>query len=395
MDVFIHIPKTAGSSIRRLLSRQYSVSHIMPIDEESGEWQKFLDNPTLLKLYLDEHDISLLSGHMSFGVHSVIRQPCRYFSLLRDPINRAVSDFFYAYSYPHHRYRNEILSGNIGVFDFISDPEIIRGDGQAAMLAGHVSHENQVVPTAIENIKTCIAAVGTTERFDESVLLIAKTLGWKPPFLFRTNVTRLDADLQLYRQRLLCDANRRFSEYYAPDYEVYNAVDQLLTDRITAEGPAFQRALAAIREIKDSIAQSAGDIIFERYELGEESKLPPGAARYFDSTLYHEIENYLCAESKVTAPRANFDGWIDAMGGRTIIGWATDLWKDTSIDVAVWRGAELIARAAADGLRPDVASVGYPSKKVGFRISLDSTITNVNEYRVCFGDTKIAIPHDP
>jgi len=94
----------------------------------------------------------------------------------------------------------------------------------------------EMLETAKRNIAAHFAWVGVTERFDESVVLLERTFGWRDVRYVSANVHRgaappTDAELELVR-----NANPL-------DLDLYAHACRLLGDRIAAE-PGFADALA-------------------------------------------------------------------------------------------------------------------------------------------------------
>lgn len=88
LDIFLHIPKTAGSSLRKTFQSIYQKERILT-----------LDSPTLDKFKnhnYDEKNIDLLMGHMPFGIHNYFSSNVdfRYFTIIRNPLSRAISHYF-------------------------------------------------------------------------------------------------------------------------------------------------------------------------------------------------------------------------------------------------------------------------------------------------------------
>ena len=391
MDVFIHIPKSSGSTIRRILSREYGNRHILYFEPGSRTWEAHHSGEEPLQVQIAARGIRLITGHLPFGVHETIKEACRYFSMVRDPVARAVSEYYYAYSYPHHRLRHPIRSGRLSLDDFMAGPEYVAGGGQCAMLAGGFRSRDGITGAAIENVRHGLAVVGTTERFEESILLIARTCGWQPPLFVRTNVTKLDADIEARREQSTAIASGRYREYFRSDYAVYRAVETLLTERIAAEGVAFQHALEALREIQQGLATHAGDAIYDRYEFEDEGVLSVGAQRFIGSQPYRRILDYLGQPAAAGHSFHNFSGHVDVLSGRTVSGWALDVASGEPIEVTVRHGDHAIVHVRADRPRPDLLAAGFRSQRAGFRTTLDQDIRDPNDVDVCFGDTSLSL----
>ena len=84
LTIFTHIPKTSGSSFsRRLIHANVDESRI-------------LENASLRSLrgsLTDQH--LFVTGHAAYGLHWLTARPCQYITFLRDPIERAVSNYYF------------------------------------------------------------------------------------------------------------------------------------------------------------------------------------------------------------------------------------------------------------------------------------------------------------
>jgi hypothetical protein len=391
MDVFVHIPKSSGSTIRSVMSREYGVASILYFEPGSGALKKSASEEDYLRRQLSRRPIRLITGHHRFGIHSMIRMPCRYFAVVRDPIDRALSDYYYAFSYDHHRFRDEIVSGKLDVREFLTSGRYAHGNEQTAMLAGTLINLNGIAEAAIDNVRNSFMVVGTAERFEESILLIAKALGWKPPLFVNKNVTRLPPEAKAARARVSNEAHQECARYFRVDYQVYHATDEYLSEVMADEGAPFGRALEAFREIQADIARRAGDRVFELYEFQKDDQLPDFAARVVGSEPYRLIEEYINNSKPMSRPAKNYDGQVDAAKGQTILGWATDLSDAEPIDITVWRSGQKVDSARCDLFREDLIKAGFPKRGMGFRVDLGAPIGDVKEYDVCFDQTRLRL----
>jgi len=371
--------------MRAILSRQYGVDRILYYEPGSPFPQALgVDN-------IGEQHIRLITGHHPFGIHQLIRMPCRSFTIIRDPIKRLLSDYYYAYSYSDHRYRADIVGGALTAEKFITNPRYGGRNAESEMLAGDSISIRGPARAALDTAEHCFVAVGVTERFDESVLLIAKTLGWHPPIFVKKNVTRLDDKLDAERRRVETAARDKYGHLFATEYEVYEGVDALLSRRIAAEGEAFARALALFRGMQADIAVESAQEIYEPYEFAKVDRLPPFAARFIGSQPYRELDAYLQSDSLVVPQIRNYVGAVDSMEGDTIDGWASDLWRDEPVTVTVYRRGEPLGSVRCGNPRDDVLHAGYGRSDVGFRVQLREPITDPREYAVCFDDTSLLL----
>src|SRR3989304_7440515 len=85
--IFLHIPKTAGSSLRKVVERFYSPEKIYLIYERNHN--NMHDRNAFKALSdSDKLKIKIFMGHVSFGLHDFIPQACSYVTMLRDPIEK-------------------------------------------------------------------------------------------------------------------------------------------------------------------------------------------------------------------------------------------------------------------------------------------------------------------
>lgn len=391
MDDFVHIPKTSGSSLRTILARQYGVNHISYYEPGNPQLQG-RDAISALKEDLSSREINLITGHHAFGVHAAIHKPLRYFSMLRDPISRASSDYFFAYSYKHHRLRDEILSGSLTPEAFLIDGrQASPFDMQCRIAAGRDVAAPDIAARAFETIKHCFVVMGVAELFTESILYLAKRLGWKPPLYVTRNITRLDPEIERVRGRIEEKVRAGFADRYAADFRLHALAKAKLRQDIQAEGAAFARALEAFREMQAAIEKSNAANKYDQYEFVAADRLPEFAKEITGSEPYRVVQDYLRAgDVSGPAPR-NYVGHVDLVADRTVSGWAADLFRDEPIEVRVYQSGNQIGTAVAGNERPDVKSACGIRSNVGFTVHVETEIAEKTEASIYFEDTSLAI----
>jgi len=113
MLIFLHIPKTGGTSITNLLQPVLSPS----INVEG---------PESLRKFLDLSDAELRAmrfayGHMPYGLHELTRADCKYFVFLREPVDRVLSNYYYIKRARAHPMFPKLRDG-MTILDFMRDP---------------------------------------------------------------------------------------------------------------------------------------------------------------------------------------------------------------------------------------------------------------------------------
>jgi hypothetical protein len=198
----------------------------------------------------DRHRIALLMGHMSFGLHEYLAPAARYVTILRDPVARVLSEYRFLKTNTRHPFHARVSS--MSVIDYLESGFTGQSsNGQTRLLSG--SHEPgrpgiagreeldmSNVARALDNIDRHFVLAGTQERFEETLLLIAKRLRWRtwPCFIARNVTFEGAADFQF-------DGSVReaVEAYNALDIALYRAVSERLEARISEAGATFPVAL--------------------------------------------------------------------------------------------------------------------------------------------------------
>lgn len=194
--LFLHIPKTAGTTLKGIITRQYPGERLYVIGQDViGSIARFRT-----RAVSDYARTNIIQGHMSFGLHRFMHPPFSYITILRDPIGRSISDYAFVTSTPQHPLYNSVHEMSFGEY-MTSGATGQLSNGQTRLLCGDCEGENYGVPTkrhlenrdletAQQNLKDHFMVVGLQEQFDETLILMRRTLGWSYPYYFRENVTR-------------------------------------------------------------------------------------------------------------------------------------------------------------------------------------------------------------
>ena len=236
--VFMHIPKTGGTTLNAILDRQYSPRRILTISDPSETIAQLTERTS-------GEEFLLVRGHVPFGVHRELGIQPHYITMLRQPVERVISIYRYIRRDTSHPLHATVCDG-MTLSDFMDSDVAEREavNGQTKQLAGREQEhgDESILKLAKRNLET-FAAVGLTERFDESLILFRRRLRWKPPFYRSKNV----APEATRVARPVNEIQASVEERNRLDIELYNFARDLFDRRIEAEGPSFRTELAAFR----------------------------------------------------------------------------------------------------------------------------------------------------
>ncbi len=251
--VFAHIPKTAGSTFKRLLDRQFPSSKMQRV---GPDYQGSIDHIKSLSTR-DRARIQCLSGHLPYGIHQFFQQQnLHYVSFVRDPIDRALSEYFFFRKQPQ-------LLPLIGLdVDTTLSPQALwehqssmgMMDFQTRVLSGYDNMVESVLPPypkmSVENADSLIkgivesfSLIGTVERFDESLLLMKQKFGWRNICYIRRNVAPKSKE-KLELKQAVGEEIRKLNPM---DCKLYAHVREMIDAKIAEQGESFAQELRRYR----------------------------------------------------------------------------------------------------------------------------------------------------
>jgi hypothetical protein len=244
--IFLHIPKTGGVTLRSALRVRHpsELLNISTLDSPP--------RPTPLEA-LEEVPLSarrearVIVGHLAYGAHEYIPRPCEYVTLLRDPVARVISYYYYVLDHPKHWFHDELVRSNMTLEEFIRssrDPGV--DNDQTRRISGRGTHElmtrgqgREALDEAKRNLER-FSLVGLTERFDESFILLRRRLGWKLPLYVTANVSRRPKPASEGAVSLIRERNEL-------DLELYAFAHKLFSEAVKQGGQSFRREVAAFK----------------------------------------------------------------------------------------------------------------------------------------------------
>ncbi|WP_047258479.1 sulfotransferase family 2 domain-containing protein [Chromobacterium subtsugae] len=220
---FVHIPRTAGTAFGHALDQLYQGRRTAKFyaDEEvkvaNGKIEAFCRLNGA-----DKQGFDLLRGHFVHGFDPALRG-FDYVALLREPVRRLISYYFYALKDKRNYLHSYLLKRRLGLEPFLlSDASIDLDNYQVRAISGaqFASVREPVSQRHCDEAKRKLAeefaAFGLTERFDESMARFARKFGWNLPAPGKMNAGSYGPELELSaacRERVL-EKNRFDVELY-------------------------------------------------------------------------------------------------------------------------------------------------------------------------------------
>jgi hypothetical protein len=243
--VFIHIPKTGGTTLDSLLHHHYSDSFAeIRTSDTLDDAEVFRER---VMVTLGDRRLRAVKGHVTVGVSDLLPADARYVTLLRDPVDRTLSHFGHVTR--GGRWRPRWLPPpppGLTLAECV-EGRYVPDNLQTRMLCGLVSPWDELPPAALEQAKRNLAGfayVGTTERFEEFISLLNVELGW-PTVAYkfaRVGSRRVRAeDLSAGDLRVVEKANLL-------DRQLHAYAGELLAKALERAGPEVGRELDVLEQ---------------------------------------------------------------------------------------------------------------------------------------------------
>jgi len=166
---FVHIFKTAGTTLTAILRRNFGVRHF---DDRILGQDRLLTAADMRRLLRVSPFLASIAGHQTrpfSDLHEAVPD-IHYYTFLRDPFQRTLSGFQFVMFTEGKRGRHLTTTGQIRA-TFVAHVRHF-SNWQTRHLADVADAE-----AAIKMIQTRIPFVGLVERFDESLVMLRKWMG--------------------------------------------------------------------------------------------------------------------------------------------------------------------------------------------------------------------------
>jgi hypothetical protein len=247
MLVLLHIPKTAGTTLHKILAHQFRRSRTVIRHDAQGPLE-----PGLAARLRGERGapVDLLMGHLGAWLHHEV-PGVEYVVCLREPLARLRSHYHFARAHADHYLHAEIAERRLSFAGYAASG--LSGelrDGMVRCLAGVRDFDRgemgaAQLDAAKELIETRCRGCVVTERFDESVVLLAGDLKLRPPYYLRRKVGRYHDGAAGDE----ADGRAAVALHNRMDMELIRFANDWLDRKVAGAGPDFPRRVERFRRL--------------------------------------------------------------------------------------------------------------------------------------------------
>ncbi|MEM8829545.1 MAG: sulfotransferase family 2 domain-containing protein [Cyanobacteria bacterium P01_G01_bin.19] len=248
--IFTHIPKTAGTSLRHIVQSQFQPSNVF-------EFYNLKVLPPKVRKGIEKYNnlseakkksIKFISGHVGFGLHEFLSRPCTYITVLRDPVKRVISYYYFLLRNQHPIVEDKTLSEFVETFGGVQNSMTCYLSGltlQAQLQDPSIDLKSQqfapeTLAKAKVHLKDRFEIVGFVDRFDETCILLERTLGWNiPSYYVKKNVAKQPNPIQDISPETI-SLIQKFNEL---DIELYSYAREVFESKIRQQDDTFQEDL--------------------------------------------------------------------------------------------------------------------------------------------------------
>lgn len=289
--IFFRMPKTGGNTMDGVLEHcfpnEYFHGHVGPADSALlvRPTARIADKFNQLPLEQQERVRCFIGIHVSLDVDRIFQKPSKFFTIVRQPVDRVISNFYHNRTEPHlpsypfikDMSLEDYLDSRIGLDSDNHQVRLLSGcpeldapwnpDG-SPIDAPPV--ERKHLELAMRNIEERFVAAATLEQFTSLVWFLRRLYGWP---LHKVLFTRRNENAgrklpgdegRPALERVSIQTRRRLAEMNTFDQELYDWVSQRFRGQLAPMEPTFSRELelfASLNRIAQKLHRMAPDSV--------------------------------------------------------------------------------------------------------------------------------------
>jgi len=179
--LFMHIPKTAGTTLRATMIKNYKRSEIAYIypDPPGFPVRNLRDLPLSQRA-----QFRLVVGHFQYGMHNEVTNDYWYFTIVRNPVARVWSQYQFLVEFKdplivrngNVKSLQEVLEGRVTANVDNLMVRCFAGVNETKFPPGSI--DGEVYELAKHNLENAFVYVGQQERLGEAYAFLQEKLGW-------------------------------------------------------------------------------------------------------------------------------------------------------------------------------------------------------------------------
>jgi hypothetical protein len=220
--LFNHIPKVGGNSI------YYLFLEILGEDKcfrhRVRKTKKHQTLRSITSLSADERKgLTFAMGHFEYGHHVLFEQPVYYIGVVRDPVERMISAYYFNKTHGRKKLRehiNNITLEEYALEKYLNPNSRLTDNLQTEWLSGQTNFEAAKAIFENEYLLLC-----TTHQLDDFQIILQRLLGFKNDIIMQRNVTKdKQTKLSDYTANLFREANSLDMAIYQYIEERFNTI---------------------------------------------------------------------------------------------------------------------------------------------------------------------------
>jgi hypothetical protein len=195
--IHLHIAKTGGTTLSSMVKHAFRGDEVFETISQDGQIYGGLDlltydNCQHLLRDCDLGRLRYLTGHLPMGVHRMFAQQAKYIAILRHPVERLLSYFYYRIQGGDPYLKDgkpltfeayvegggDIIFNNYQVRVVSGSPDLDAPAGPRGALVAGVPVEARHLEMAKRNVEENFLAIAPLEQLTELAMLLRRVYGW-------------------------------------------------------------------------------------------------------------------------------------------------------------------------------------------------------------------------